>query len=269
MDCEPTDAVISGDITLPAGPETNATTAVATALPHALFQFQTNRNKSTACSSGLVRPTNQTSSASKIARTQAVLDELRRPLKLPEALRAQNLTRSALMFSIGTSIDPRALDIQGDEEFYLFMDLRAQEQWTVLGMTNQKWASAAKTYNTELKERSKRKGFEFVKKNPQALGKKLSEIEPRILDRISRNNYICTFTSLTQLYSLFQRLIIALSQLEKPTARLFGVGIAMRCPLLRGKLRPAVMLPSTWATSSTVAPRTGMLAHPINRSQSR
>lgn len=196
MDCEPTDAVISGDVSLPAGPEPSTNAATGATLPHALFRFQTNRNESAvaASSRGALRPTNQEASASKVSQTQAILDELRRPLKLPETLRARNLTRSALMFSIGTSIDPRALEIQGDEEFYLFMDLRAQEQWTVLGMTHQKWASAAKIYNIQLKERSKAKGFEFIKKNPQALGKKLSEIEPKILDRISRSDYMCTYT---------------------------------------------------------------------------
>lgn len=120
------------------------------------------------------------------------LEDLRRPLRVPEPLQARGLTRSQLIFSMGTSVDPRALKITGDDEFYLFMDQRAQHGWTSFGMTTQKWASAAKLYNAQLEELGKKKHTVFIKKNPRALMEKLGEIEPKILDRVARNNYSCT-----------------------------------------------------------------------------
>ncbi|KAF8969038.1 hypothetical protein BDZ97DRAFT_1902759 [Flammula alnicola] len=102
------------------------------------------------------------------------------------------LTRSQLLFSIGTSIDPRVLQITDDNEFYLFMDMRAEFQWTSFGMTVSKWASAAKIYNEQLEALGKTKNIEILKKNPRALTDKLSEIEPKISERILKQNYLCT-----------------------------------------------------------------------------
>lgn len=198
MDCEPTNIVVPDNILLPAaGPSTSTSAAASSA--HALFRFQTTLDKS---ASGNVVHSAQTdvpaagTGSRRISQEQTSLEDLRRPLKLPNTLRAQGLTRSQLLFSVGTAIHPRALEIKGDDEFYLFMDLRAQQRWTSFGMTAQKWASATSIYNTQLEVCSKKKGFQFIKKNPRALSEKLNEIEPKIIERVSRNNYICTYISL-------------------------------------------------------------------------
>ena len=75
MDCESTDAVISGDVTL-AAPESSAANAATGALPRALFQFQINRNNSAttadSTSHAEMRPTKQKTSVGKASRTQAI-----------------------------------------------------------------------------------------------------------------------------------------------------------------------------------------------------
>jgi hypothetical protein len=119
------------------------------------------------------------------------LDMLRRPLALPVSLRDRGLTRSQLIFSIGTAMDPRSLQISGDNEFYLFMDMRAEQQWVSFGMNTSKWASATKLYNERLEKLGEEKGFKAFLKNPRALMDKLNEIERKISERILKNDYMC------------------------------------------------------------------------------
>lgn len=191
IDCQPTDAVVSGNISLPGA-------------AHALFRFQTTPAPIQPAGSS-INPTSTAASSSQHATNTITsplrsgpwahpskLEDLRRPLRIPESLQARGLTRSQLIFSAGTSIDPRALKIAGDDEFFLFMDHRARYGWTSFGMTTQKWATSAKIYNSELEDLSKKKHTTFIKKNPRALMEKLGEIEPKILDRVLRNNYACT-----------------------------------------------------------------------------
>lgn len=59
-------------------------------------------------------------------------------------------------------------------------------------MTHQKWAHAAQMYNARLEERSEAKGFEFIKKNPQALGKKNSSQRFSIEYPEQLHMYACT-----------------------------------------------------------------------------
>jgi hypothetical protein len=120
------------------------------------------------------------------------METLRHPLSLPESLRDNGLTQSQLLFSIGTCIDPRAIQITEDNEFYLFMDMHAEFQWTSFGMMTAKWATATKVYNEKLKALGKNKNIEIFKKNPRALMEKLNEIEPKISERLLSKNYICT-----------------------------------------------------------------------------
>jgi len=39
------------------------------------------------------------------------------------------LTRSQSLFSVYMGLDARALEINGSNEFFLFMDLRAERRW--------------------------------------------------------------------------------------------------------------------------------------------
>lgn len=59
--------------------------------------------------------------------------KLMQPLPPPPTA---GLTRSQLLFSIGTAMDIRSLAVHGDTEFYLFMDMRAEFQWTSFAMTS-------------------------------------------------------------------------------------------------------------------------------------
>ncbi|KAF9525245.1 hypothetical protein CPB83DRAFT_870915 [Crepidotus variabilis] len=100
-----------------------------------------------------------------------------------------SLTRSQLLFSVGTQVDVRSLSINSNLEFYLFMEMRDEFRWTSFGMTSHKWVSAVKIYNQRLVQRGKDEGVAVMAKSPRALMDKLSEIETRIFERVSTNNF--------------------------------------------------------------------------------
>jgi hypothetical protein len=131
---------------------------------------------------------NGSSSTAAVAVQSTPLSELRKPLPLSHS----SLTRSELIFSAATSINPQSLVIAGGEEFYLFMDLRATHQWASFGMNSQKWVTATCLFNEAFMTRQHAKGIlDIIKKNPRALMDKLGEIEPKIAKRIATQNYRC------------------------------------------------------------------------------
>ncbi|EIW75875.1 hypothetical protein CONPUDRAFT_64946, partial [Coniophora puteana RWD-64-598 SS2] len=101
------------------------------------------------------------------------------------------LTRSEHFFSISTGIDARALRISVDAEFYLFMDMRDQFKWQSYNMSPKKWVPATDTYNRRLRQLNLAKGLPTIDKHPQALLRKLGEIERSVLDRINAKNFKC------------------------------------------------------------------------------
>lgn len=78
------------------------------------------------------------------APTNNLLATLSAPLQLPTE--PPHLTRSQRIFSIATQTDIRSLTLK-DEEFRLFMDMRAEMQWATFNMTSPKWAEATREYN--------------------------------------------------------------------------------------------------------------------------
>ena len=110
---------------------------------------------------------------------------------LPLPVRHPELTRSQLIFSISTSIDPRSLSIKRKDEFFLFMEMRAEHQWASFSMTCRKWVTATSSFNTQLEERQKGGNLEIVKKNPRALMDKLAEVEQQIIQRSTTGNFTC------------------------------------------------------------------------------
>lgn len=93
-------------------------------------------------------------------------------------------------------MDVRSLAVQGDIEFYLFMEMRAEFQWTSFMMTSQKWVSATHIYNERLEQQTRVRGVPFIRKNPRALMEKLGEIEPKISKRLLTKNFKCLSFSL-------------------------------------------------------------------------
>ena len=125
----------------------------------------------------------------QVPSTSNTLSALSTPLPLPEL---SQLTRSQLIFSAGTTINPRSLTIERGIEFFLFMDMRATHQWSSFTMNSRKWVGATKMYNEVLAKDRKSKGLsEVIKKNPRALMDKLGEIEPMIMKRLATNDFKC------------------------------------------------------------------------------
>ncbi|KAF8178001.1 hypothetical protein BJ912DRAFT_1146430 [Pholiota molesta] len=191
VDCAPTNMVVDTDVSLPNPSSTTDKDTAST--PRAFFKFQTTLDKSFPKSGATVSSASSQPASVTLPlppKPSFSLDMLRRPLQLPAELKDQGLTRSQLLFSIGTTVDPRALRILGDDEFYLFMDMRAELQWISFSMTSSKWAIATKAYNERLAKLGKEKHFNVIKKNPRALMDKLNEIEPMISERLGDKDFI-------------------------------------------------------------------------------
>lgn len=105
--------------------------------------------------------------------------------------RDAKLSRSQLLFSITTSVDPRSLIITKPDEFFLYMDMRAEEKWSSFGMTSQKWALATQRYNGRLKKLDPENENNLVKKSTRALMDTISGVERQVLNRLAARNFIC------------------------------------------------------------------------------
>jgi hypothetical protein len=126
---------------------------------------------------------------SSAAAPKTLLDRLTSRIKLPAD--SAKLTPSQLLFAVSTGLDPRSMTIKGDEEFYLFMEMRAERQWVSFGMNSRKWVTATVAYNNRLESANATKGVATVKKNPRALVDFLGSIEPKISRRILDQDFIC------------------------------------------------------------------------------
>ncbi|KAG2113704.1 hypothetical protein DEU56DRAFT_692292, partial [Suillus clintonianus] len=99
------------------------------------------------------------------------------------------MTRSQHFFTIATRIDARAMQITGDTEFHLFMAMREEFKWVSFKMTPRQWVLATETYNLRLEDQNHADGLNTVKKNPQALLRKLGDIEVAVMTRIAKDDY--------------------------------------------------------------------------------
>ncbi|KAG2091336.1 uncharacterized protein F5147DRAFT_643230 [Suillus discolor] len=104
----------------------------------------------------------------------------------PSAGINNTITRSQHLFFIATGIDPRSLTLQNSDEFYLFMDMRAKFKWLSYQMTLKRWVLATEEYNRRLTQTA---GRSVIQKNPQALLHALGDIEPKLMNRIIRDEY--------------------------------------------------------------------------------
>ncbi|KAG1846256.1 hypothetical protein F4604DRAFT_1540506, partial [Suillus subluteus] len=90
-------------------------------------------------------------------------------------------TRSQRLFLISTGIDPRSLTFQSSDEFYMFMDMRAEFKWLSYQMTLKRWVLATEEYNRHLMMKN---GQSVMPKNPQALLRVLGNIELKLMSKI-------------------------------------------------------------------------------------
>ncbi|KZP11522.1 hypothetical protein FIBSPDRAFT_756586, partial [Athelia psychrophila] len=128
--------------------------------------------------------------------SQAVLDT-RAPsivdvFALPVHESLQKLTKSQRLFTVNTGIDVRSLKISSDTEFFLFMRMRKEHQWSSFKMTPTKWATKTKLYNMRLLECTSGSGDSPVLKHPRVLQEKLVTVEYDVVQRIIKNDFKCT-----------------------------------------------------------------------------
>lgn len=96
------------------------------------------------------------------------------PLMLPRCC-VDGLTHLQHLFSLATNINVCVLVIKGSEEFYLFMNMRAEFKWISHEMTSKWWVEAMAEYNKRLVTEY---GSSVILKHPLALLPRLSELEP-------------------------------------------------------------------------------------------
>ncbi|KAF9053988.1 hypothetical protein BDP27DRAFT_1454507 [Rhodocollybia butyracea] len=120
------------------------------------------------------------------------VSDLIAPLPLPPsepmsstAPNGPKLSRSQIFFQLHTEIHPDSLIIKGDDQFFLFMDMREGLKWTSFGMTPNKWVTATTVYNQRLSASQPN----AVPKTPCALLKKLAEVEEIIHNKIAKNDF--------------------------------------------------------------------------------
>ncbi|KAG2097022.1 uncharacterized protein F5147DRAFT_816938, partial [Suillus discolor] len=108
---------------------------------------------------------------------------------LAAILRPPGMSCSQHFFTITMSIDARAMKISSNIEFHLFMDMRAEFTWISFKMTPKQWAVVTETYNSCLEEKNYANGLQTVRKNPQALLRKLGEVEVIVMNRVVKNDF--------------------------------------------------------------------------------
>lgn len=101
------------------------------------------------------------------------------------------LTPSERFFSLATRIDVRSIEISGDLEWRLFVDLRAEHQWMSHRMPPKRLMEATALYNTKLEQKASEGCQRFVRKHPRAIVSKLAWIEGQVLQRLTTGNFVC------------------------------------------------------------------------------
>ena len=114
---------------------------------------------------------------------------LAQPLPVPSDSRL--LTRSERLFKAHTGIHPMSLRIDGNDEYYLFMDLRAQNRWASYLMTSGMYVEATKIYNQALEEFHHNKpGPRPIPKSPRAIMEELGRTEALVLARLAKQDFV-------------------------------------------------------------------------------
>lgn len=112
--------------------------------------------------------------------------------KLPK-VHIAGLTPSQRVFSISTGLNPLSMAITSGDEFFLFMNLRAELKWASYSMSPSRWVEAANAYNVELETLNRRLGHASwtTCKTPRALMDKLNEVESMVVRRLAAGDYKC------------------------------------------------------------------------------
>lgn len=131
-----------------------------------------------------------------------VSKELRPPLatdiktlsrRLP-APSGSTLPPSSQLFSNLTKVHAGALSIGRGDEYFLFMNMRAERGWASFKMNNVRWAQATCEYNVRLQKKiPPSQHYDGMKKHPRALIDKLASVEGVVLRRINTKDYMCTY----------------------------------------------------------------------------
>ncbi len=96
---------------------------------------------------------------------------------------------SEILISLVTGLHAGSVTFpeNNNEEFYLFMDLRAQYKWATFDMSALSWVEAVSIFNAALEK----KVTGAIRKMPRTLMEKLEEVEKTVHFRLKNNNFEC------------------------------------------------------------------------------
>ncbi|KIK80481.1 hypothetical protein PAXRUDRAFT_233560 [Paxillus rubicundulus Ve08.2h10] len=95
-------------------------------------------------------------------------------------------TRSQHLFALTTGIDSRSLVINGNKEFFLFMDMCAEFSWVSHRMTPKEMGRSNRRIQPTPRQRTRSWGS-----HKEPTGQKLGEIEPKLMNTIIKNDFKC------------------------------------------------------------------------------
>jgi hypothetical protein len=104
--------------------------------------------------------------------TSSDISSLTQPPPVPTMT---GLTRSQSLFSTLTGINVHVLSIETSDEFFLFMDMRAELGWVSYNTTSRRWVLATASYNFRLEALNSAKNIVTIPKHPHAL---MEHLEP-------------------------------------------------------------------------------------------
>ena len=133
-------------------------TSVAT--PSAIFAAPSPGTSHVGVTSATASPTDTSLPPSTVALGTTTLPNKDVETRPPLVRNARS--RSEALFLALTSLDARSLILQGDEEFYLFMNMRHEKQWVTYQMTSKHWVPATEAYNKRLQAICASKGITYV-----------------------------------------------------------------------------------------------------------
>lgn len=107
----------------------------------------------------------------------------------PQPLLCPPQSPSQKLYTRFTGIPLSVFKIERGEEFFLFMDLRAERKWVAHKLNSRAWIRATQEYNEALEKKNIVAGLLTIKKTPHAMIEQLGYAENVVMNRLVSQNF--------------------------------------------------------------------------------